>query len=307
MRYEFQLAIATISFLIVIFVGVLSIHLFIKPNNVSWNDYDPRFLFALKGDLNTFPQSSCAKNHTILFGSSPLSRAFIIEKSLGKWILQFSAHNNGYTYSLLIRRGGADLRFLLPIINRLPVCPKTLILHSDVFLTKKASNLGLDLIPDYVNTSLLYTQKITENLWPATLQIQTDSGTKKYFQQSKPCSIKCFRKIIKRKRQKYKGFFNGITLEHRNIIHRLINEGAQIIILDIGRSRSLETKIQNELHLFRKTLKNFSQQDPNIKYLSFESLDDDYYSDYRHLNDRGSKAFHKWFNPIYEQHLIGTL
>lgn len=306
MRHEFQLAISTVFFLLLMLASLLSVHLFIKPNSLNWGHYDPN-LYTLNNGFEKFFQDSCNKNHAILIGSSTLKRALLRkEASISeRWRQRTLSFNDGSTSLILLsngsanlgflaRNGNIDLRIFLPITDNLPSCPKTLILHSDVFLPNPLNNRAIE-FKDYLKTSIPIIKRRLEDLWPISLQIQS-VVKEKIRRQKTPCLTKqCLEKAKIINQRRFQNF-NGIIIEHRMITQKLINEGAQIIILDLGRSQSLENKIQDELLFFRKSLEDFSQQDDSIKYLSFESLDDSYYDDYRHLNDKGVEIFHKWFN-----------
>lgn len=300
MRHEAHLALWTLCLAALAFTGLMSVHFSLKPKGLDWAFYDPSFLFAFSGDLEKLQNLACNRKHVFILGSSTIARA-LTQTTIPKthWEHHSINFKNEISVNLVKRTGPVDLRLFSPIFNRLPECPKVIILHDDMFLRYRDFK-GKPAEPaepkEYIRSSIIFFRNRIERLWPVALQEDFDF-TNLRFGRHNCRSEKCFERFKRKRVERLEGF-DGIALEHKTIVESLINQGAKIIILDIGRSQSLEKENQDLENFFRKSTQEYASTNPDITHLSFKSLDDDFYYDFKHLNTKGTQKFRAWFEPV---------
>lgn len=304
MRHEAHLALWTLCLAALAAAGLMSFHLYFKPTNLEWSLYDPSFLSAINGNLDNLFVDKCDGKNVIMMGSSIPTRALSSTRPVkSRWDHQVFNINETLTITMLKRAGASDLRLFLPFLDKLPVCPTTIVLHADMFIPydvylhkyihKKKTNFR-----HYFMSPMIYLRDRLEYFWPVKLQ---NEYMKREIITNTCHSKKCLKRYVAKRKKRIENFV-GIHPEHRVILNSLRDRGKQVIILHIGRSKSLEKENHPQELALRTALQDLASESMNITYASFGSLDDNFYADYKHLNSYGIQEFRTWFESELSRH-----
>lgn len=274
--------------LLAVGAGIAGFHWSWRGAGTSWKFYDPTFLYALSGSTQDAPGGRCDEPPIVAFGSSVLLAAFspLPARPPGRFTLTSAVLDSGQPLRIFTRYGATDLRFFRPLMESLPPCPRTIVLHSDVFVLRGFKRPKWR---DFYDTLAYRLSSRLEGLWPEALQRKTRAEHIRPLE----CDEGCFARRREGMAKRY-GVFHGLNREHLEIVHELVDRGDRIVILDLGRSERLEEEFREGLHHFRAAVQELADGRPEIDYLEFGPQRNEFYADYTHLNESGRRVFESW-------------
>jgi hypothetical protein len=278
--------------LVIALLMFFALHLVWKPDQLTWRQYNPAVLYSLKEPISRFNGKTCNTNTITAFGGSILFRAFNARGGGWKWLKwnNFSDQLGKYTVNVISRQGKRPtFETLLPILDVMPQCKKTLIFQSNVFRRAEVMPALEDNYEIYFNTTLFHLRYYVEQLWPAELQSS--------YHGLRPISKHPYRYVKgppKKSWKHRKSVRLPIIDDRQEILEKLTGSGAIVIILAIPRGQDWETAGKVHHEAWREPLRQLAEQLDGVEYLQFESLGKEMYHDHRHLNARGSDVFREW-------------
>lgn len=278
-------------------VGLVGFHRLQRGPETRWKFYDPTFLYALSGTRHDLMRAGCGESPVFAFGSSVLLAAFgpLPPRPPGRWtVTPAEIGGSGREVRILTRYGSTDLRLFAPLLRELPRCPKTIVLHSDVFVPRGFKRPDWS---DFYYTVVYRLSTRIERLWPGPLRRKTRQES---IRPVGECNDACLEKRRDAMARRY-GEFRGLSSEHLQLARDLVARGARVVILDVGRSQWLEAEFQEGLTRFRDAVQAFSERSPGIEYLAFAPQQDELYADHTHLNEDGRRVFERWVDaaPVF--------
>lgn len=291
-----ELYIIPVSVVLAVFL-VFGLHAVWKPASQAWEDYDPTVLYAVSEPIRHFTARTCQERSITAFGSSLMYRAFDERGVAWKWMSWNHMERQVEEFSAqVISRFGRPPSFqtLLPILDKMPNCRKTLIFQGNVLFRHRVVGSFGDMYGTYFYTSNFHMRYFWENLWPTPIISTYHSITPKAadpFQYNDG--------LIRKVRP-----VNSIKLSNidRNldIIEEQIERGARVIIIDIARGNEYEEEAKDFLREYREKTRALANAVEGLEFLEFPSLAKEMYTDQRHMNAHGSDEFYKWLAPQIE-------
>ncbi|MCB1689121.1 MAG: hypothetical protein KDI33_11560 [Halioglobus sp.] len=272
-----------------------SVHLRYKPAGLEWAFYDPTFVYALEETPEALARASCRPDTVVAFGSSPLDAALARRsedwRRREKWRRYEGALDDTQRIYSIVRTKVADLRMFYPVLSLLPDCNKIVVISAGTLLPRSFEPQGIlkSLKSQLFDSPVYYYSAILERFWPPSYRIDQKKSVGPITRARKP-----FRKARFEHFYQQRGEFHEIVPAHRDIILELVANNAQVVILDIDRSREWETAGAAAQTNFRRILKAFADSHESIHYRHFEYLDTQYYLDFGHLNERGADIVRPW-------------
>lgn len=278
-------------------VGILlSLHLRYKTASLPWSFYDPTFVYALNETPEALAQRTCQKNTVLGIGGSVFDAA--IAKRGAHWLGW--NYWRGYSGPLgdslqiqsVVRTASADLRLFEPLLSRLPDCPKIIVLHASLLLPTEVDDEGVwQNVRNYlIDSPRFFFASYIERLWEQPYQIEFQ----KPVQQGERAGLTPFDLADHAANFHGRGAFQTLLPEHQQIIAQLLANHAQVIIVEIGRSRKWEAAGNQPIAHFREVVRKFADSNSALHYREFPSLQRRYFSDYTHMNSRGAERFRPW-------------
>ncbi len=268
---------------------IAGFHALHRGADVEWKFYDPTFLYALPGSAEELMAEGCDEHTVFALGSSVMLAAFdtLPSRPAGRWTLTSTEIDSKRELRILTRYGSTDLRLFYPLIRTLPSCPKTILLHSDVFVARdfKSPKPG-----DFYFTFVERLRDRVERLWPDFLQKQMRQES---IRPVGECDAACLAKRRDAMDRRF-GDFHALEPDHLEIVRELVANRARVVILDVGRSERLEAEFVAELERFRAAVESVGEAEPGVRYLAFAPQKNEFYADYTHLNREGRATFGKW-------------
>lgn len=260
-----------------------------RGEDVTWKFYDPTLVYALPGSSEELMEDSCGDDLVFGFGSSVMLAAFLElpPRPEGRWTLTPASTGTGPELRIVTRYGSTDLRLFQPLARALPKCPKTILLHSDTLV---ARDLKKPRWSDFYYTAVYRLSSWTEALWPAWLRRKTGRET---IRPVGVCDAACLESRRRAMRRRYRSF-DGLEADHVEILQALVDGGARVVVLDVGRSELLESEFAESLASFRSAVQALSDRIEGVDYFGFPSQPDDLYADYTHLGPAGKTVFARW-------------
>jgi hypothetical protein len=273
----------------------LAIHIRYKPADMDWLYYDPHFVYALKETPEAFAGKSCQQNNALGFGTSLLDFAVAVDGGnwirWNKWRRYSGVLDNMQHVDAIVHSGGADLRLFYPMLALLPDCPKVIVLHTESLLPSSMMNRDTW---QYLRGMLLdgprfYLGSMVERWWNAPYQVAYHKPFK-----HRPQKDESFNSTVFSRTYQLRGKLREIKPQHRDIIMRLVENHAQVLILDIERSRPWEEAGATQMASFRDVVRTFASDIDGVHYRRFSSIEGKYYEDFKHLNNDGAQVFRPW-------------
>jgi hypothetical protein len=281
---------------IVVVCILVSLHAWYKSNWIMLSSYDPTFFYAFTETPETLAQQTCEKDTVLGLGGSVFDSAVATRDAhwLGwnHWRRYSGPLSDSLQIHSLARTASADLRFFDPLLSRLPDCPKIVVLHASLLLPTTIDDEGAwqNFRNYFIDGPRFFFTSYIERNW------------------KKPYQIEFQKQVFQGERAKLKPFdekhpaagFNGLEKfqellpAHRQIIQHLIANHAQVIIVEIGRSKTWEAAGQRQIAQFREVMREFANSNSAIHYREFPALEWRYYTDYTHMNSRGADEFRPW-------------
>jgi hypothetical protein len=271
-------------------VLTVALHLAWKPGSLGWEVYDPGVLYGLNNSLNGFAETSCGENTVTAFGGSLLLRAINARGGWWKWMDWnfYEEQIDRYLIRVITRQGKyTTFETLLPILEAMPHCKKTLLFQSHVFRPApkmKSFSQSYDL---YLYTAIFHARYLLEQLWPPGLRTSYHNQ----FMVKDPFRYETAPLVLDHWKRWLDPTVNRLRL---GIIDEQIKRGATVIILAIARRSELEMAEKSEKEAYLNTLKILARKTPGLNILEFPVQDKEMYRDYLHLNAGGSDLFKQW-------------
>jgi hypothetical protein len=282
---------------------LLSLHVRYKSSPIAWSFYDPTFVYAFTETPDALAQQACQKNTVLGFGSSVFDSA--VARRDANWLgwNHWRRYSGPLGDSLQIhsisRTASADLRLFDPLLSRLPDCPKIIVMQASLLLPNKAVDEGAwqDFRNYLIDAPRFFFASYIERYWAKPYQIEFQ---KPVYQgeraAAKPFDLADHAAIFRGQEE-----FQKLDPEHLQIITQLIANHAQVVIVEIGRSKNWEAAGKQQIANFREAMQELADSDSAIHYREFPTLESSYYTDYTHLNSRGADLFRPWLAKTIEE------
>ena len=280
---------------ILAFVALSALPFVYKPTALDWEFYDPTFVYVLKETPEALGRKSCQPNTVMAFGSSPLDTAIARRgedwRRRAEWRRYDGPLDDIQNVSTIVRTREADLRMFYPVLSQLPDCKKVVAISADILLTEYLRDEGVweELRTLVIDSPIYYYRALVERLWSAPYRISFDEGIGRIFRVKQPYNKEKFASGYR-----WRGKFRELVPEHQDIILELVENNAQVVILDIDRDKEWEIGGAREQENFRRVLQSFAASHESIHYRHFPSIDSQYYLDFAHMNYRGADIFRPW-------------
>lgn len=283
-----------VAFILAIIV-LQALHLLYKPAALEWGLYDPTFVYALQETPEALGRLSCQPNTVMAFGSSVLDTALARRgadwRRRDAWRRYSGSLDDTQSIVSIIRAGKTDLRMFYPMLSMLPNCKKIIVLHAGTLLRWNRANKGTwhRLRTLLFDSPVYYYGTLVERFWAPSYRIRFTKGVRAINRAKQPFEEARFKNAYRRREK-----LREILPEHRDMIQALIENKAEVVVLDIDRTAEWEAGGASEQRNYRRILQAFAATHKSIHYRHFSSIDAQYYRDFTHLNSKGAEIFRPW-------------